>query len=161
MRSGRQGQPMGGVTRLVLGATRAFRESKPPASATILTFPKVAPRTLRFSRREWQALLALTYAVPGTEVDVTDDGGGEYASLGAVGFEEGAWWTVRVTTAGFDVVNFAGYRVARFAAIGPLVERMGPHLAYMAALTTARSGIEAVGGQAASPRPLTVVQPAP
>ena len=102
------------------------------ASATIIQFPKATPRLLRFSRDERQALLALAYAVPGTEVDFdAADCGDEYASLGAIGFEEGAWWTVFVTADGFDVVNFAGYRVARFAAISPLVDRMRPHLAYM------------------------------
>ncbi len=101
-------------------------------SATIIQFPKVSPRPLWFSREERQALLALTYAVPGAEVDFDAvDCGDEYASLGAIGFEEGAWWTVFVTVDGFDVFNLTGCRVARFAAISPLIDRMKLHLAHM------------------------------
>ena len=124
-----------------------------PATATIVQFPKAPPRPLRFTHQERRALLALTYAVPGTGVDIAADGDGdEYASLGAADFVEGAWWTVIVTSDGFDVVNFTGYRVARFAAIGPLVDRMRPHMAYMLGL--AASGGDA---QAAGPRTLTGV----
>lgn len=116
------------------------------ASATIIKFPKANPRPLRFSRDERQALLSLTYAVPGAEVDFDAvDCGDEYASLGAVGFEEGAWWTVLVTVDGFDVVNFDGYCVARFAAISPLVDRMKPHLAYMLDLTATGDDAQAAG----------------
>lgn len=123
------------------------------ASATIIQFPKANPRPLRFSRDDRQALLALAYAVPGAEVDFDAvDCGDEYASLGAVGFEEGAWWNVFVTVDGFDVVNFDGYRVARFATIPPLVDRMKPHLAYMLHLTATGDDAQVDG-----PRTLTTI----
>lgn len=106
-------------------------------SATIIQLPIAHPRPLRFSKDDRQALLALAYAVPGCEVRFgAVDCGDEYAFLGAAGFEEGAWWTVFVTANGFDVVNFTGYRVARFAAVSPLVNRMKLHLAYMLDLTS-------------------------
>lgn len=128
------------------------------ASATIIQFFRAAPRRLRFSVGEQQALLALTYAVPGTGVDIgADDGGDEYASLGAHDFEDGAWWTVLVTPAGFDVVNFSGYRVASFTSIRSLVERMRPHMAYMLDRTTPGEARQAGSGQAVGSRPLTVV----
>ncbi len=129
-----------------------------PASAAILRFPVSSPRPLTFSREERQALLALTYAVPGAGVDIAaDPDGDEYCSLGAAAFEEGAWWTVLVTTKGFDVVNFAGYRVGRFAAIGPLVKVMRPHMAYMLGVTAPGDDAPTVGSQATEPRSLTVV----
>lgn len=128
------------------------------ASAVIIQFPKAAPRRLLFSKKERQALLALAYAVPGAGVDIAaDDKGNEHCSLGAANFEEGAWWTVFVTAAGFDVVNFAGYRVARFVAIEPLVERMGPHIAHMLGLATPSGDAAEESGQATGPRFLTVV----
>ena len=80
------------------------------------------------------------------------DCGDEYASLGAVGFEEGTWWTVLVTTDGFNIVNFAGCRVAHFATINLLVDRMKPHLAYMLDPTA-----EGEDAQAAGPGTLTAV----
>ena len=129
-----------------------------PATAKILRFPAASPRPLAFSRQERQALLALTYAVLGAGVEIgADSNGDEYCSLGAIDFEEGAWWTVLVTVNGFDVVNFAGYRVGRFAAIAPLVELMKPHLTYM--LGTAAPGDDApvAGGREAKPRSLTIV----
>ncbi len=123
------------------------------ASATIIQLPKANPRPLTFSRDDRQALLALAYAVTGAEVDFDAfDCGDEYASLGAVGFEEGAWWNVFVTVDGFDVVNFHGCRVARFATIRPLVDRMKPHLTYMLHLTTTCDD-----AQVAGPRTLTTV----
>ena len=129
-----------------------------PATAVVLRFPAASPRSLTFSREERQALLALTHAVPGTGVDIAaDHNGEEYCSLGAAAFEEGAWWTVRVTAKGFDVVNFAGYRVGRFAAIGPLVKVMRPHMAYMLGLTAPGHDTPVSGSQAADSRPLTVV----
>ena len=129
-----------------------------PATATILRFRVASPRPLTFSWRERQALLALTYAVPGAGIDVAaDHNGNEYCALGAAGFEEGAWWTVFVTAAGFDVVNFAGYRVSRFAAIDPLVELMKPHMAYMLDLTAEGDDAPTAGNRAVGPRPLTVV----
>ena len=116
------------------------------ASATIIQFPKASPRLLRFSRYERQALLALTYAVPGTEVEFDAvECGDEYASLGAAGFEDGPWWTVFVTVDGFKMVNFAGCRVARFATISPLVDRMKPHLAYMLDSTAEGEDAQAAG----------------
>ena len=118
----------------------------PAASATIIQFPNANPRLLRFSKDERQALLALAYAVPGAEVDFDAvDCGDEYASLGAIGFEKGAWWTVYVTVNGFDVVNFTGCRVARFPAISTLVNRMKPHMAYMLHLTTTGDDAQAAG----------------
>ena len=129
-----------------------------PASAAILRFPVASPRPLTFSREERQALLALTYAVPGTGIDIAaDPGGGEYCALGGAGFEEGAWWTVRVTAKGFDVINFAGYQVARFAAIGPLVEAMRPHMAYMLGVTAPGDDAPAASGRPTGPWSLTVV----
>ena len=65
--------------------------------------------------------------------------------MGAVAFDGGAWWTVFVTVDGFDVVNFTGCRVARFAAISPLIDRMKPCLAYMLRLTTAGGDAQAAG----------------
>ncbi len=127
-------------------------------SATIIQFPKATPRHLRFSRDERQALLALTYTVLGTGVDIAvDDCGDEYASLGAHDFEEGAWWTVLVTSVGFDVVNFTGYRVAGFADIGSLVERMRPHMAYMLDRTIPDNGTQRGSARAVGSRPLAVV----
>lgn len=127
------------------------------ATATIIQFPKTASRRLLFSKKERQALLALAYAVPGAGVDIAaDDKGDEHCSLGAANFEEGAWWTVLVTAAGFDVVNFAGYRVARFDAIEPLVERMRPHIAHMLGIA-APSGDAKAGSDQAGSRFLTVV----
>ena len=106
------------------------------ATAEIVQLRTASSGFLTFSREERQALLALTYAVPGTAAVIgADDDGHEYCSLGADDFQEGAWWTVLVTANGFDVVNFAGYRVRRFAAIGPLVECMRPHMAYMLGTT--------------------------
>ena len=123
------------------------------ASATIIQFPKANPRPLRFSSDERQALLALAYAVPGTEVDFNAvDCRDEYASWGAIGFEGGTWWTVFVTVDGFDVVNFTGCRVARFATISTLVDRMKPRLAYMLDSTA-----EGENAQAAGPGTLTAV----
>ena len=123
------------------------------ASANIIQFSKVNPRLLRFSRDERQALLALTYAVPGTEVVINaDDCGGEYASLGAAGFEEGVWWNVLVTVDGLKVVNFTGCRVAHFAAISLLVDCMKSHLAYMLNLTTTGDDAQIDGS-----RTLTIV----
>lgn len=107
------------------------------ATAEIIQLRTASPRSLTFSREERQALLSLTYAVPGTAaVIAADDAGDEYCSLGAADFPEGAWWTVLVTTSGFDVINFTGYRVRRFAAIGPLVECMRPHMGYMLGTAT-------------------------
>lgn len=129
------------------------------ATAEIVPLRTMSPRPLTFSREERQALLALTYAVPGTGVVVAaDDDGDEYCSLGAADFQEGAWWNVLVTAKGFDVINFAGYRVGRFAAIGPLIERMRPHMAYMLGTTTV-PGDDAKdsGSQATRRRFLTVV----
>jgi hypothetical protein len=129
------------------------------ATAEIVPLRTMSSRPLTFSREERQALLALTYAVPGTgAVIAADDDGDEYCSLGAANFQEGAWWTVLVTTKGFDVINFAGYRVGRFAAISPLVERMRPHMAYMLGTTTV-SGNDAKdgGSQATRRRFFTVV----
>ena len=120
---------------------------------------RTASRSLTFSREERQALLVLTYAVPGTAaVIAADDHGDEYCSLGAADFQEGAWWTVLVTANGFDVVNFAGYRVRRFAAIGPLVECMRPHMGYMLGTTIVPNDREHAAGSQATPRRfLTVV----
>ena len=62
-----------------------------------------------------------------------------------------------MTAKGVDVVNFAGYRVRRFAAIGPLVECMRPHMRYMLG-TAAVPGDEAQNrGSQAMRRRLTVV----
>ena len=129
------------------------------ATAEIVPLRTMSSRPLTFSREERQALLALTYAVPGTgAVIAADDDGDEYCSLGAANFQEGAWWTVLVTTKGFDVINFAGYRVGRFAAISPLVERMRPHMAYMLGTTTVPGNDAKDGGsQATRRRFLTVV----
>ena len=128
------------------------------ATATILQFPVASPRPLTFSQAERQALLALAYAVPGAGVDIAaDHDGDEYCSLGAANFEEGAWWTVLVTAKGFDVVNFAGYRVGRFAAVGPLVKLMRPHMAYMLGVTAPGADTPAAASGAAGPRPLTIV----
>ena len=80
------------------------------------------------------------------------DCGDEYASWGAIGFAGGAWWTVFVTVDGFDVVNFTGCRVARFATISTLVDRMKPRLAYMLDLTAKGEDAQATG-----PRTLMVI----
>ena len=133
----------------------AMRRTDAPEAA-IIPFPKLTRRGLAFSRAERQALLALTYAVPGTQVDVSADAcGDECALLGAEDFADGAWWTVLVTPTGFDVVNFMGYRVARFADVRSLAASMRPHMSYM--LNQSLRGASGVDGQAAGPRPLTVV----
>ncbi len=129
------------------------------ATAEVVQLRTASPGFLTFSWAERQALLALTYAVPGTAaVIAANDNGDEYCSLGAAGFQEGAWWTVLVTANGFDVVNFAGYRVRRFAAIGPLVECMRPHMAYMLGTTTVPGdGARDSGSQATRRHFLTIV----
>ena len=130
------------------------------ATAEIVQLRTASPRFLTFSREERQALLALTYAVPGTAaVIAANDDGDEYCSLGAADFQEGAWWTVLVTADGFDVVNFTGYRVRRFAAIGPLVECMRPHMGYMLGTATVPGDGANDGGSRATARHrfLTVV----
>ncbi len=129
------------------------------SAAEIVQLRAASPRSLTFSREERQALLALTYAVPGTAaVIAADDGGDEYCSLGAADFPEGAWWTVLVTANGFDIVNFAGYRVRRYGAIGPLVACLRPHMAYMLGTTTVPGdGAHEVSRRATGCRFLTVV----
>ena len=123
------------------------------ATAEIVQLRTASPRSLTFSREERQALLSLTYAVPGTAaVIAADDAGDEYCSLGAADFPEGAWWTVLVTENGFDVVNFTGYRVRRFAGIGPLVECMRPHMTYMLGATTVPGDGAHDGGSRATRR---------
>ena len=129
------------------------------ATAEIVQLRTASPRFLTFSREERQALLTLAYVVPGTAaVIAADDDGDEYCLLGAADFQEGAWWTVLVTVNGFDVVNFAGYRVRRFAVIGPLVECMRPHMAYMLGTTAVPGDGSHDGGRRATGRRfLTVV----
>ena len=129
------------------------------ATAEIVQLRTASPRSLTFSRDERQALLALTYTVPGTAAIIAaNDDGDEHCLLGAADFQEGAWWTVLVTANGFDVVNFTGYRVRRFAAIGPLVECMRPHMAYMLGTTIIPDDRAQVGGSRATGRRfLTVV----
>lgn len=129
------------------------------AIAEIVRLRTAFPRSLTFSREERQALVALTYAVPGTAAVVAaNDDGDERCLLGAADFQEGAWWTVLVTANGFDVVNFTGYRVRRFAVIGPLVECMRPHMAYMLGTTTVPGDVAHVGGSRTTGRRfLTVV----
>jgi hypothetical protein len=127
-------------------------------SATIIHFSRATPPRLRFSVGERQALLALTYAIPGIGVDIgADDSGDEYASLGAHDFEDGAWWTVLVTPAGFDVVNFSGYCVASITSIRSLVERMRSHMAYRLDQTIPDDDTQRGSARAAGSRPITVV----
>ena len=92
------------------------------ASAEIIRFPTAASKPVGFSASDRQALLALTYAVPGTGVDMTAYGSGdERAVLGAHDFEDGAWWTICRIRTGFDVLNVRGYRVGRFTSMQDLV----------------------------------------
>ena len=122
------------------------------ATAKVIQFPQAIPRPLRFSREERQALLALAYAHPGTEVSFErpeDDD--ERCTLEEQGGDGSPWWIIRRTPDGFDVTNAGGYRIKQFKAVGPLLDKMKPAVAYMLNLLILRDS-----AQAAS-RTLTVV----
>ena len=114
-------------------------------SAEIIRLPTATSKPVRFSASDRQALLTLTYAVPGTGVDMTAYGSGDVcAVLGAHDFEDGAWWTICRVRTGFDVLNVRGYRVGRFATMQDLVTALRPSLAYIARLTARDADVESL-----------------
>jgi hypothetical protein len=121
-------------------------------AAEIIEFPKVPPRTVRFSRQERQAILALSYALPGTDVSFgCRDEGDERCTIEARDGDGTPWWVIVRTRDGFDVTSANGCHIKCFTSVEPLVERMKAAMACMLNLLVLRDSAQV------APRTLNVV----